>query len=74
MSKTRRRALKMLTCPECGQIGTLRTILYGMPDPETFDFEKYAVGGCCVEGDGNDPDVQCKACGWSGLLVNFIVP
>jgi hypothetical protein len=74
MSKTRRRALKMLTCPECGQIGTLRTILYGMPDPETFDFEKYAVGGCCVEGDGSDPDVQCKACGWSGLLVNFIVP
>ena len=67
MSKTRRRALKMLICPECGQIGTLRAILYGMPDPETFDFEKYAVGGCCVEGDGSDPDVQCKACGWSGF-------
>ena len=48
-------------------MGSLRTILYGMPDPETFDFEKYAVGGCCVEGDGSDPDLQCKACGWSGF-------
>ena len=38
-----------------------------MPDPEFFDFEKYAVGGCCVEGDGRDLDIQCKACEWSGL-------
>ena len=66
MSKTRRRALKMLVCPECGQIGTLRRIIYGMPDPETFDFEKYAVGGCCMNGDGSDPDVSCKECDWSG--------
>ena len=67
MSKSRRRALKMLICPECGQIGTLRKIIYGMPDPEFFDFEKYAVGGCCVEWDGSDPDIQCKACEWSGV-------
>jgi hypothetical protein len=38
-----------------------------MPDPETFDFEKYAVGGCCMNGDGSDPDVSCKECGWEGL-------
>ena len=38
-----------------------------MPDPETFDFEKYAVGGCCISGDGTDPDIRCKDCGWSGL-------
>ena len=37
-----------------------------MPDPETFDFEKYAVGGCCVSPDGIDPDVNCRACDWSG--------
>ena len=73
MSKTRRRALKMLICPECQQIGTLRKILYGMPDPETFDFEKYAVGGCCVEGDGSDPDVACKACGWSGMRNELLL-
>jgi hypothetical protein len=73
MSKTRRRALKMLICPECGQIGTLRTILYGMPDPETFDFEKYAVGGCCISGDGLDPDVQCNQCEWEGFRDSILV-
>ena len=66
-TKRRRRSIKFLVCPACQQIGTLRTILYGMPDPETFDFEKYAVGGCCVEGDGSDPDVQCRACEWAGF-------
>ena len=71
MSKARRRALKMLICPGCGEIGTLRTILYGMPDPETFDFEKYAVGGCCIAGDGSDPDVQCGGCDWSGKRGEF---
>lgn len=48
-------------------MGTLRKILYGMPDPETFDFEKYAVGGCCLNGDGTDPDVACKECEWEGM-------
>jgi hypothetical protein len=67
MSKTRRRGVKMLACPGCGQIGALRRIVYGMPDPETFDFEKYAVGGCCMNGDGSDPDVSCRECGWEGF-------
>ncbi len=66
-TKKRRRSIKLLTCPGCGQVGTLRTILYGMPDPEVFDFEKYAVGGCCMNGDGSDPDIRCKACEWEGL-------
>ena len=66
MSESRRRAFSTMACPECGQIGTLREIIYGMPDPETFDFEKYAVGGCCV-GEGQDPDVQCKSCEWEGF-------
>ena len=67
MEAKKRVALKALTCPECAQVGTLRKILYGMPDPETFDFEKYAVGGCCMNGDGSDPDVACRACGWRGI-------
>ena len=67
MEAKKRVALKALACPECGQVGTLRKILYGMPDPETFDFEKYAVGGCCMNGDGSDPDVACKACSWRGI-------
>ena len=66
-TKRRRRSIKLLVCPECGQIGTLRTILYGMPDPETFDFEKYAVGGCCVGPHGIDPDIRCRECEWSGF-------
>jgi hypothetical protein len=53
-------------CPNCGKIGTLRKIVYGMPDPESFDFEKYAVGGCCMNGDGSDPDVRCRNCEWEG--------
>jgi 4-hydroxy-3-methylbut-2-en-1-yl diphosphate synthase IspG/GcpE len=66
-TKKRRRSISLLTCPGCGQVGTLRKILYGMPDPETFDFEKYAVGGCCMNGDGSDPDLSCRECEWEGL-------
>jgi hypothetical protein len=66
-TKRRRRSIKLLPCPACGQIGTLRKIIYGMPIYETFDFEKYAVGGCCMNGDGSDPDVNCSACDWSGF-------
>ena len=45
MNKTRRGALKMLVCPEYGRTGTLRKIIYGMPDPETFD----NVGKSCTK-------------------------
>jgi hypothetical protein len=72
MSKTRRRGLKILICPDCGQVGTLRKIIYGMPDPESFDFEKYAVGGCCMNGDGSDPDVSCRECDWSGFRDSIV--
>ena len=67
MTNKRRSALRTLSCPQCGQKGNLQRIIYGMPDPETFDFEKYAVGGCCISGDGTDPDIRFKDCGWSGL-------
>jgi hypothetical protein len=66
-TKGRRRSIKLLTCPGCSAVGTLRKIVYGMPDPDTFDFEKYAVGGCCMNGDGSDPDIACRQCEWEGL-------
>ena len=62
-----RRPLTALSCPSCEQTGVLREIVYGMPDPELFDFEKYAVGGCCISGDGSDPDVRCRECEWEGF-------
>ena len=64
MTKLVKVSLEALGCPECGQIGTLRKIVYGMPDPENFDFEKYAVGGCYINGNGSDPDLRCKSCEW----------
>ena len=67
MTTERRKRINGLVCPGCSEIGTLRKIVYGMPDPESFDFEKYAVGGCCMNGDGNDPDISCRACDWSGF-------
>jgi hypothetical protein len=70
-NKRRRRSIKLMPCPECGQVGTLRKIIYGMPDPESFDFEKYAVGGCCMNGDGSDPEISCRECDWSGSAVGF---
>ena len=67
MTTKRRRRIKSLICAGCGAIGSMRQILYGMPDPEVFDFEKYAVGGCCISPDGIDPDIQCKECDWRGF-------
>ena len=74
MTTKRRKRISGLVCPGCSEIGTLRKIIYGMPDPESFDFEKYAVGGCCINGDGSDPDVSCRACDWSGLRVELDGP
>ncbi len=73
MTTKRRKRISGLVCPGCSETGTLRKIIYGMPDPESFDFEKYAVGGCCMNGDGSDPDISCRECDWSGFRIDFIV-
>jgi len=64
MTTKRRPALRTLSCPQCGQKGILQGIIYGMPDPETFNFEKYAVGGCLIE--PMQPDIACRECEWRG--------
>jgi hypothetical protein len=48
-----------LRCPSC-QSGEVKEILYGLPDPESFDFEKYEVGGCCVTPE--DDKYKCSNC------------
>ena len=61
----RRKQLRTLICPKCQQRGLFRTILWGMPDPEHFDFVKYAVGGCCPP-SAWPPDCRCSGCGFEG--------
>jgi hypothetical protein len=48
-----------MKCPKC--LGDkVKKIVYGMPDFENFDFEKYEVGGCTVM-DGQ-PTHWCTDC------------
>ena len=63
----RQPAIRTLTCSDCGEISSLQKIIYGMPDPKTFDLEEYAFGGCCITGDASDPDIQYKYCKWQSL-------
>lgn len=48
-------------CPACGRTDNVRWIVYGMPagmpDPEL-----YAIGGCCIQADGTDPQWRCLLC------------
>lgn len=54
-----------MRCSQCGETGTIREIVYGLPAPD-FDFKRYASGGCCVILGG--PNVACSECGWEGFL------
>jgi len=64
-ARVRRKQLRTLICPKCQQRGLFRTIVWGMPDLESFDFEKYAVGGCCPPSPW-PPDCRCSGCGFEG--------
>ena len=59
--------LAVTDCPNCLTKGSLRKILWGMPDGEPDD-TKYVLGGCCITGD--DPDFACINCDWQGSLGN----
>ena len=74
METKRRKRISSLVCPGCSEIGTLRKIVCGMPDPEEFDFEKYAVGGCYINGDESDPEIRFRDCDWSGLRESLVRP
>ena len=51
-----------LRCPS-RQGDEIKEIIYGMPDLEHFDFEKYEVGGCCVSSEDNK--YKCCKCEYS---------
>jgi hypothetical protein len=48
-----------LICPACNST-QVKEIVYGFPDVENFDFDKFEVGGCCVT--GRDPMYKCMKC------------
>ena len=54
-------------CPQSKTVGSLRKILWGMPDKEP-DASKYVIGGCCISDE--DPDFACINCDWQGLFGN----
>jgi hypothetical protein len=49
-------------CPSCGELGTLRKVIYGMPSDD-FDFDKYIVGGCMPSYYLNTGCIKCE---WIG--------
>ncbi len=63
---SKRVRLSTASCPRCGEKGSLKKILYGMPGAD-FDYEKYIVGGCVIS--DIDPEIGCSLCGWEGLRV-----
>ena len=67
----KRLALKTQVCPDCAAVGSIRKIIYGMPNPDNFDFEKYAVGGCCIPEE--QADFACRTCGWSGVRADLVL-
>ena len=51
--------LALTYCPRCNNKGSLRKILWGLPDEEP-DETKHVVGGCCIS--DNDPEHACTNC------------
>ena len=60
----KRIVLKTQKCPICGNPGSIRKILWGMPNEEP-DPSKYVTGGCCVP--MFTPDYACIECDWTGV-------
>jgi hypothetical protein len=48
-----------MKCPKC-QGSNVKKVVYGMPDFESFDFDKYEIGGCTDMDTG--PTHWCVDC------------
>ena len=56
-----------LSCPECGEVGTIRKILWGYPTEEAFESGDFVLGGCIVF--GGEPKHGCQNCSWTGNYI-----
>jgi Zn ribbon nucleic-acid-binding protein len=56
--------MEKVVCPKCKGEGTVREIIWGMPDGPV-DESKYVLGGCCISTDGIDPTHECIKCGFA---------
>jgi hypothetical protein len=56
-------------CPSCGEVASLREVIYGLPDGPPEE-SKYAIGGCCIS--ESDPMTICINCGWEGDFINHL--
>ena len=61
-------SMNLKNCPSCKAKGSIRKIIWGMPE-FPVDESKYSIGGCCVSPDGNDPTHECIKCGWQRFGV-----
>ena len=58
--------VNLKNCPSCKTKGSIRQILWGMPDFENMpDPNKYLIGGCVLT--GFDPTHECIKCGWQKM-------
>jgi hypothetical protein len=62
------KALKTQSCPQCAEIGSLRQVVFGLL-AKPLDEKRYISAGCTLNGD--DPDLRCKACDWTGFRDHF---
>jgi hypothetical protein len=65
----KRITIKTSPCPGCGIVGSLRRIVWGLPEA-AIDTDKYAIGGCIIP--ENAPELACTQCPWSGHRGHLI--
>ncbi len=64
VQKSRVLLSKYTCCPNCKEIGQIKTIVF-QASPSELDTEKFVSGG---RGNGtNDPEIKCINCGWEGI-------
>ena len=64
IQKSRVLISKHTCCPQCNELGHMRTLVF-QANPTELDNTKFVPGG---RGKGtNDPEIKCINCGWEGI-------